>query len=124
MRHLYYSILVVALAVMAIAATRAIAGGPCGCHGAGSAAYTTQPSSQMAAGGSTNRQYSYQPRTVAQRPTTRTYSTARRFRSYSYVPGNAVGPFSGTPGNSYTGPFRGVRGASSKANFDYAPRGY
>ncbi len=83
------------------------------------AAYVAPAPTATAAVPQPRRQYSYSPGAADQGsvPVASTYDR-RGYRSFSYVP-NAP------PGESYVGPFWSVRGAASKANFNYAPyRGF
>ena len=73
------------------------------------AVYMPPAPAATAAHPQSNRQYTYQPGMPIQ---------GSAYRSFSYMP-NA------SPGQSYVGPMPTVRGAASKANFNYAPyRGF
>lgn len=113
--HRFLSLMVVVLAAGAVLATTYAWAG-CGCNGAPATAYNVQTGPTTAAMPRANtRQYSYAPgaAVAAPAPVARTYAP-RSFRSYSYVP-------TAGPGDAYAGPIRPVRGAASKANFNYAP---
>ncbi len=88
-------------------------------HRGRGAAYVAPAPTATAVAPRSTRQYSYAPGTTVQGsvPVASPYDR-RGYRSFSYVP-NAP------PGESYVGPFWSVRGAASKANFNYAPyRGF